>query len=116
MMFFFERRVSSLPFGTWYFTFGVTVRMCVTIIKKKRTVNIRSGSDAVFSIGTSGLRCRLICMLRSSFLIVYFDYALRATASHIIAFVLIATTVNAAEMFDCHVVAHHGIGGGNLIL
>src|SRR5574344_50075 len=44
---------SSVPCGTLYCTFGVTVRMWVTIIKKNRTENIKSGSDAVFRPGTS---------------------------------------------------------------
>ena len=43
---------TSVPCGTSTFTFTSSLLMWVTIMKKKSTVNIRSGIEATFSEGT----------------------------------------------------------------
>ena len=55
---FFTNLVSSVPCGTWYFTFTVVLRMWVTSIKKNKIVKIRSGKEAVLSSGILRLRRR----------------------------------------------------------
>ena len=50
--------VSSVPSGVVYLTSNGMFLMLVTIIKKNKTVNIRSGREAVFSVGISRLRLR----------------------------------------------------------
>ena len=52
---FFSNFSNSVPVGTVNFTFKVTSRMVVTIMKKNKMVKIKSGSEDVFNSGISRL-------------------------------------------------------------